>query len=64
MENIKVPQPLYESLLEAVHDSKFNSVEELSIFILQNYLDHQVKNISSEKEQEIVEERLRNLGYL
>ena len=63
MESIQIPEALFKEILKRVPESSFKSVDDLITFILQAYLDNQENN-TTEDEQEIVEERLRNLGYL
>jgi len=63
---IDLPAGLFAQLEAALESSAFHSVDDLVLFILQNYLD---QNLSAGKaitpdEEEVVRQRLRNLGYL
>ncbi len=59
---IIIPENLFRQLQVYLEESIFASVEDLAAYILQDFLDkHTTK---SPKEKKIVEERLRNLGYL
>ena len=58
--------PLPEDLCAAVEQKfagRFSSVEELLIFVLQELLNDPTARLD-EAEQKIVEERLRELGYI
>jgi metal-responsive CopG/Arc/MetJ family transcriptional regulator len=63
---VKIPDTLYKELENVHKQSIFPSLDDLIIFILQEYLDKQ--NASPEKNEKdaekIIKERLKNLGYL
>lgn len=63
VKTIQIPEELYETLDKKLSDSTFKSVEDFCVFILQSYLDKE-NNQTTGSEQKIIEERLRNLGYL
>jgi len=63
---IRIPDPLLDELAKFHEESIFPSLDDLIIYILQEYLDK--KNASPQNDRnsddEIVQERLKNLGYL
>lgn len=60
--NIAVPEELCRSA-EARFGDKFGSVDELVVYLLRELLrDDAVK--MDQREQQIIEERLRGLGYV
>lgn len=63
---IGIPGPLYEKLEDYQKKSIFSSLDDLIIYILQEYLDKQSTSSAGEKkyEDEVVQKRLKNLGYL
>ncbi len=63
---INIPDALYRELLTRQKESIFPTLDDLAAYILQDYLDKQ-KNKSGDKEdetQQVIEKRLKNLGYL
>ena len=63
---INIPDALYRELLTRQKESIFPTLDDLVAYILQDYLDKQ-KNKSGDKEdetQQVIEKRLKNLGYL
>ena len=63
---MNIPETLHLELIKKLQGSAFNSVDDLSSFVLQEYLDKQTENkgSSEEEEEQVIKERLRNLGYL
>lgn len=63
---ISVPENLFANLQAYLEQSMFASVDDLAAYILQDFLDKQTggQDQSSEDGNKIIEERLRNLGYL
>jgi len=63
---LNIPETLHIELIKKLQGSAFNSVDDLASFVLQEYLDKQRENKepSAEEDEEVIKERLRNLGYL
>ena len=62
---ISLPGPLFEELAQYHKQSIFPSLDDLIIYILQEYLDKQNTQQDNEKnDDKIVQDRLKNLGYL
>ncbi len=52
---IKIPRPLYNKLQRVVADTGFDSVTDFIVYCL--------RDVISNKDQQSVRKRLRNLGY-
>ncbi len=63
---VKIPDTLYKELENFHKQSIFTSLDDLIVFILQEYLDKQSASTDkNEKDTDkIIKERLKNLGYL
>lgn len=65
--SVQIPEKLYAGLQAILPDTVFNSVEELVLFALQDYVDSQPQ-MNNTKEppatDEVVARRLKDLGYL
>ncbi len=63
---INIPETLKLELINILEGSVFTSVDELASFVLQDYIDKQKGNNepSAEQDEDIIKERLKNLGYL
>ncbi|MBN2425499.1 MAG: hypothetical protein JXR46_00340 [Calditrichaceae bacterium] len=65
--SIRIPDHLHNELQKHLSKTAFKDVNELSVYILQNYLEQKDKmNLtgSSPEECEEIRKRLENLGYL
>ena len=65
--NIRIPDHLYSELQNYLSKTAFKDVNELGVYILQNYLEQKNKmNLtgSTPEECEEIRKRLENLGYL
>lgn len=63
---INIPDALFRELQACQKESIFPTLDDLAAYILQDYLDKQ-KNKSGDMEEEtqqVIEKRLKNLGYL
>jgi hypothetical protein len=64
---VAIPDELYQKLLSQVDVSEFTDVEELVLYVLQDYLDKNVviKDVTMSKDEEkILRKRLEDLGYM
>ena len=65
---VNIPDELYVEIEKRVKESEdFSSVDEYVTFVLEELLkdeDEDVEYTMSEEEEEVVKERLRELGYL
>jgi len=64
---LKIPEELYKKLYKEVESSDFEDVEELILYILQDYLDRKVviKDAElTEDEEKLLRKRLNDLGYM
>jgi Arc/MetJ-type ribon-helix-helix transcriptional regulator len=64
---IKIPKPLYDSIVEIIEGSGFNSVTEFIVYILRDLVSSTMlkKEPSlSKTEIELIKKRLKSLGYL
>jgi Arc/MetJ-type ribon-helix-helix transcriptional regulator len=64
---IKIPKPLYDSIMEIIEGSGFNSVTEFIVYILRDLVSSTMlkKEPSlSKTEIELIKKRLKSLGYL
>ena len=68
---VAVPAPLYEKLSEMVGQSGADSVDELAIRIIRDWVSKQGSPGPKEKtshappeDEKVIEERLKSLGYL
>jgi Arc/MetJ-type ribon-helix-helix transcriptional regulator len=64
---IKIPRELYETLQQMIEESGFSSVTEFIVFVMRTLastgrIDEEDK--LTEKEVQIIKERLKRLGYL
>mgnify|MGYP000146157867 CR=1 FL=1 len=64
--NVIIPAALYTELQAYLTGSVFASIDDLVAYVLQDFLERQNKtsNPPSEENQKIIEDRLKNLGYL
>jgi dihydroneopterin aldolase len=60
---LRLPENLCEAAEEMIKGTRFKTVEEFLSFILQE-LTSRNSGRSEEKERKVIEERLRDLGYL
>lgn len=64
-ENISIPTSLYEELERLQKNSVFSDVNELVIAALQEFVDKKTSSPeTNERDEAIIKERLKNLGYL
>lgn len=64
---LKIPRPLYEKLKQVIEGTGYRSVNEFVVYVLRDLMsDLPAKEAPTltEKEIEIVRDRLRKLGYL
>ena len=62
LRQLRLPEDLC-SAAEQKFGQRFGSVEELLVFVLEDLLQEQASHLD-QAEQRIVEERLRELGYI
>lgn len=63
---LNIPELLYRKLQTYQEQSVFPNLDDLAAYILQDFLDKQ-KSDSEQQEKEanrVIEERLKNLGYM
>ena len=61
---IEIDDNLFSHLNKFLKETSFKNLDELIEFILKDYLDNNPVNSNKEEDKKILEERLRNLGYL
>ncbi len=61
---IEIDDNLFSYLNKFLKETSFKNLDELIEFILKDYLDNNRVNSNKEEDKKILEERLRNLGYL
>jgi hypothetical protein len=60
--NVRLPEDLCASV-EKRYGQRFQSLEELLVFVLKDLAKNDVNQLD-QREQDIVEQRLKELGYL
>ena len=64
---LKIPRPLYEKIKAVIDDTGYRSVNEFVVYVLRDLMAGQPQEgqlILTEREVQIVRDRLRKLGYL
>ena len=61
---IEINDNLLNHLNEFLKETSFKNLDELLEFILKDYLYNNQVDSNKEEDKKILEERLRNLGYL
>lgn len=63
---IKIPKEIIKKIEEHIKDTEFKSVEEYVSFVLEEVTkdEEEPEEVYSEKDEKIVKERLKALGYL
>jgi len=64
---LKIPRPLYEKIKAVIDDTGYRSVNEFVVYVLRDLMAEQPQEGQlrlTEKEVQIVRDRLRKLGYL
>jgi Arc/MetJ-type ribon-helix-helix transcriptional regulator len=64
---LKIPRPLYEKIKAVIDDTGYRSVNEFVVYVLRDLMSGQPQNGQlrlTEREVQIVRDRLRKLGYL
>lgn len=64
---LKIPRPLYEKIKAVIDDTGYRSVNEFVVYVLRDLMAGQPQEGPlrlTEKEVQIVRDRLRKLGYL
>jgi Arc/MetJ-type ribon-helix-helix transcriptional regulator len=65
---IKIPRNLLKKIEERIRGTEFKSVDEYTIFVLEEVVkedgEEEVEEVFSEEDEKKVKERLRALGYL
>jgi Arc/MetJ-type ribon-helix-helix transcriptional regulator len=64
---LKIPRPLYEKIKAVIDDTGYRSVNEFVVYVLRDLMAGQPQEGQlrlTEKEVQIVRDRLRKLGYL
>ena len=67
---LKIPRPLYEKLKVVIDGSSYRSVNEFVVYVLRDLMAEQSQPGTAslteltEKENAIIRDRLRRLGYL
>ena len=61
---ISIPKNVFSQLESELKHSVFSSVDDLALFILQNYLEQKNRAEPETGDEEALRERLKNLGYL
>ena len=64
---IKIPRKLYNILQDRIEGTGFSSVTEFIVFVMRTVVstgDIKDENALSEKEIQIIKDRLKTLGYL
>lgn len=64
---IKIPRELYETLQQMIEESGFSSVTEFIVFVMRTLASTgkiAEEDKLTEKEVQIIKERLKRLGYL
>ena len=65
MKNINIKDTIYNKLDERVKESnEFNTVDEYSEYILNRVLEKMGGKTEVSKEEKIIKERLKKLGYI
>lgn len=65
--NISLNDDLYSQLKEYLEETSFKNIEDLIEFILEDYLGSVSRNtndMSNEKNNDLLNKRLKDLGYL
>lgn len=63
---IKVPKEIIKKIEEHIKNSEFKSVEDYVTYVLEEVIkdEEEPEEVYSEKDEKIVKERLKALGYL
>jgi Arc/MetJ-type ribon-helix-helix transcriptional regulator len=64
---LKIPRPLYEKIKAVIDDTGYRSVNEFVVYVLRDLMAGQPQEGRlrlTEREVQIVRDRLRKLGYL
>jgi Arc/MetJ-type ribon-helix-helix transcriptional regulator len=64
---LKIPRPLYEKIKAVIGDTGYRSVNEFVVYVLRDLMAGQPQEGRlrlTEREVQIVRDRLRKLGYL
>ena len=64
---LKIPRPLYEKIKAVIDDTGYRSVNEFVVYVLRDLMAGQPPEDQlrlTEREVQIVRDRLRKLGYL
>ena len=61
---IEINADLQSRLQDYLKQTSFKTIDELAEFILMEYLDKKETDKINDSDEEILQERLKNLGYL
>ena len=64
---LKIPRPLYERIKAVIDDTGYRSVNEFVVYVLRDLMAEQPQEGRlrlTEREVQLVRDRLRRLGYL
>ena len=64
MTPVNIPEEIYEAIKTKLSDFGFSSVEEYIVFVLRESLEEEQGEIVSGEEEEEIQKRLRDLGYV
>jgi Arc/MetJ-type ribon-helix-helix transcriptional regulator len=67
-ENIKLPEELANKLKEKIKDTEFSSIEEYTLYVLQQVVSSQTsekaQQVYTKEESELLKKRMEDLGYI
>ena len=68
MKQVNIPDELYKAIEEKLEEFGFKTVDEYVVFVLEEVIKNDAgegeEKVFSEEEEEVIKQRLRDLGYL
>jgi len=68
MKQVNIPDELYKTIEEKLEEFGFKTVDEYVVFVLEEVIkgdaEEGEEKVFSEEEEEVIKQRLRDLGYL